>query len=620
MADFSTTDLKRETVPANAAPVAPVQKGPNPFASLIGTVAKEGIDFLESSSGNSVIAGYNRELDKINQRLEQGAITSTQANAQVRSLSSRTLAANPKMTKEISQSHNAFKGITSIGESFEEEERFEEIEQAQAKEASLAGWIPEGATVDEVRRSTSAYLEDKRLDEELNQLLKDREFEMSQEKHGMTVSTFRRENQERVRKERTQQILDQKVMTNFSRFQTTFNAALRGVNKSDPQSVQALSLAIDNELSALRAEANRFAGIVPNAEITQKLKPFEDLATSYKSALLDETAAKGLENQIALIERGAIFNLYNKDPLMAQLNATTEIFKAVPGLADIVINSPTVNNMFKSIFYDDQPPANPLAGTPSERTESFKNLRTLLNSANEEDKDQAVNGINRMLDGFSAYDQFKQSPEDYAQVASFVASPEFGKLVNEGKITPEAAFNAGSVIQREYETEVVKATQRNIQATFRTIGGKDFDMNDLLEVSFAGNNVVARRTDQLLNVRDRGTVDMRVSQLQPALNAISQMVRINAHLNGSIDYKAEWESSKHVFFPQLFTAPQRENTDQGISTQEDAEIDAQIASGEATQVTIEDIEGLSDEQLQNLINSMTGSQRTRLLQAAGFEG
>lgn len=622
MADFSTNDLKRESVPANAAPVAPVQEGPNPFAGLIGTVAKEGVDFLKAAGTSSTIADYNKRVDFINQQLEQGVISESKATSQIRSVTSRALAANPQLTKEISQAHNAFKGSTAVGEALDAEEQKKEIELARTKEATLNGWVVDGMSAEQTKRATSAYFADKRVDDELNEMREQKEFELSQARGQETLNKARSEANQLANQNRMQHLLRGKVDNNFIRFSTTAEALLKNVNRSDPQSVRSVQMFIDGELSRLTNEANRFTTVLDNEFINQQLKPFQDLATLYKTALTDDEALKALENSIGMIEKSAKFGMYNQSPDLAKLNATSDIFKTMPAeVTQLLLNSPTVGKFYADVMTEalGAAPADPISGSDEERGNKMKTLTETLNLSNEEDRETAVKGINKMLGGLNAFALVQDDPRQFRELSKFLASPEFAHMVNNGELEAAAGLSASQVMKVNFEQHSLNAATHNIKDTFTRNSGRKDKMQDVFELEFTGTGLTARRKDVFMNVPDRGNLDAIVRQIQPALQMISQNIKMQSHLNGHTDYKKTWEEEKGAYFPAFFgTTLQEAISDAGVPDDENAEINRQIESGEATEVTVEDVKNMSEEKLRNLLIQMTGSQRTALLRDAGF--
>lgn len=627
MADFNTADFRRETVPATAQPVAGT--GPNPFIGVLGGLAKEGLDFLAESNQNKALVDYNRSVDNINQQLEQGAISQSQATSKIRSITSRALAANPQYTKEISQAHNAFSGSTAVGEALDREEQMVQIETARVKEATLAGWALDGMSEEEQRRATAAYFADKRVDDELDEMRQQMQFETSQTQAGLSIDKARQDALKIQREEQSTILLGQKVQNHFVRFNTSVGAMLKNVNRSDPEQVRNLALFIDGELATIRNESNNYT-FLPSEVINRKLKPFEDLATAYKTALTDDESFKALGNQIGLIEKGALLEMYIKNPELAQLNASSEITKSFPPeTVTLLINSPGVGKFFTDIMSKAlgmSAVADPLSGEDAEREGKMKVLKETLNLSNESDRETAVSGINRMLRTLNGFALVQENPKQFRELAQFLSSPEFAKMVSNGELEEDAGLQAATVMQINFQQATKNAAVQQVKDTFTRVSGKKFDMPDVFDLQFAGTGLVATRKDVLMNVPDRGNLDRIVREIKPALQAMTQSIKITSHLNGHTDYKRTWEEQKGTFFPAFFGTSVTEETgarqealdNQAIPSDEMAEITAQIESGEAAEVTPEDIDNMSEADLKKLLKGMTGSQRTALLRDRGF--
>lgn len=616
MADFSTNDLRRESVPANATPTAPVTEGPNPFMGLISTVAKEGLDFLKASDTSSALSDYNKRIDSINQKLEQGVYSQSKATAEIRSTTSRALAANPQLTKEISQAHNAFTGATAVGEALDAEEQKKEIQQARAKEATLAGWVVEGANAEETRKATNAYFADKRVDEQIAEMRETAEFELSQARGKSSLAKSKMEAAQLQRTEQANQLLRSKVQNNFVRFNTSVGSVIKNINRSDPQQVRAAAQLIDQEMANIRSEANNFVGFTSNDIINQQLKPFEDLAASYKTALTDEDALTTLENQIGLIEKSAAFGMYTRNPDLAKLNATSDIMKNMPvEVTQLLLDSPSVGQFYKDVMTEALGSSpDPLSGGDQERQEKMKVLTETLTVANEEDRELAVTGINKMLTKLDAFALAQDNPVQFRELSKFLASPEFAKMVNKGELEEAAGLNALQVMNVNWENSSTDAARKSIESVFNQVSGRQMNMSDIFDLNFAGTQLTVTQKKRLSNPLDRGAIDSLARGVRPALQVITQNIKMTAHLRGTTDYKQVWEDQKHNYFPDTYAAPE------GVTAEESAEIDAAIESGDAVEVTPEQLENMEEEQLLELFRKLPGSQRSAILKDAGFEG
>jgi hypothetical protein len=155
--------------------------------------------------------------------------------------------------------------------------------------------------------------------------------------------------------------------------------------------------------------------------------------------------------------------------------------------------------------------------------------------------------------------------------AKFLASPEYGQWIKNNPVDPQVQANAGKVFKLTYEQAIVKGVEQQMAAAFsqqqalpaagvmkRSMGGESVQVEAIkpenLVVNFTGGGITFDMknvpNDPVSQRNARATIDA----LSKAQNAVNEVIRLGAHIEGSTDYAKQWENNKHVYFPTLFSA------------------------------------------------------------------
>lgn len=187
-----------------------------------------------------------------------------------------------------------------------------------------------------------------------------------------------------------------------------------------------------------------------------------------------------------------------------------------------------------------------------------------LNSKNYKDQPKAekeavtmVNNVLKQTGDMMNDPNGKRDPKQFQELAKFFSSPEYGQFAASGKLNPEAAKAAKYSWQVGYAPAISKGVQVKLDEYLYGQAGKTgapTKVSDAISVQMSGTNItfVPKAGKSLDPVEAQSQADA-VRGLKKSEEAINQLVKIGAHLEGTQDYKAYWEANKHVFMPQLFS-------------------------------------------------------------------
>jgi hypothetical protein len=156
------------------------------------------------------------------------------------------------------------------------------------------------------------------------------------------------------------------------------------------------------------------------------------------------------------------------------------------------------------------------------------------------------------LKSIDVYQTAVERPEEYNKVVDFIASPEYASVVNAGLVDDTAAQNAKMVLQRDYAEVLMPLVRDKMKKTFAThvgilAGFRDTELNveDTIDIEVtAGGVVFSPKAGVPMEGPQRVQHFRMVKELNKSVGKqMNKLIRMNAHLDGSTDYKAYGEAS-----------------------------------------------------------------------------
>lgn len=154
--------------------------------------------------------------------------------------------------------------------------------------------------------------------------------------------------------------------------------------------------------------------------------------------------------------------------------------------------------------------------------------------------------------------------EQLASTANFIASPQYVKLMEYGKISKEASEGAAKIFSMMYEKDVSEAVEKKLLEPFRTTRkGEKQPYGMLVDFKFSNGGVVAEETNLW---KDKGIqLDMQENEKRRMFNreigttmtAMNRLIKAGAHLEGHTNYEKYWEENKHNILPSQYPDPNK---------------------------------------------------------------
>ncbi len=174
-----------------------------------------------------------------------------------------------------------------------------------------------------------------------------------------------------------------------------------------------------------------------------------------------------------------------------------------------------------------------------------KQVTEAVASKDEAAKESAIKATNNLLNdiGASINSPFATKPDALKDVANFIASPAFGQLVAEGKVSPEGRTAAARVLQISFQQPTIQAVNEKLNAPIMTLakrgsasGPSGLTAKDVVAVEWSGSGIrFVPKTDNPNIPQFEQMAYAR--ELQSAERAINSLIRQGAHLTGSTNYK-----------------------------------------------------------------------------------
>jgi len=161
------------------------------------------------------------------------------------------------------------------------------------------------------------------------------------------------------------------------------------------------------------------------------------------------------------------------------------------------------------------------------------------------------------------------NPQALTQISNFIASPEYLSLSKTGKISGEASQAAKAVMQKGLFEPAAKSAQDVLSralsvSTHRSATpGKGikyttfepWKTGEMVDITFDGYSVSFKPGQGItaLEGEERTILQERLRSLNSLSTTMTQMVKIQAHLEQSSDYRDTFERHKHILFPYVFS-------------------------------------------------------------------
>lgn len=427
--------------------------------------AKEKAKLMENKS----LAGYQNELLKLADAVDQRKLTPEGARTKARALHGSFVSNNPALTERAATLHSKTLSTGGLGGIVQDGDKVHQAEQKLIGEAVDNGFVFEWQSDQERQVGLIEYRKYKAN----KQALSDESQRIGLQSSRIGLSKAEIELADKNDKRNATKALD--AVADGVRVQVRNSIAdVRNRLSVDGNQASALQQITDIE-NQWMFEVNKLARASGNENIkliTEPLKQMFDLARKEFDGTLKADVVKKRSDYL----QNAITTDLLEDPEVQKLYA---IGKILPN-ADLTsfIGEETLANQIlkKNSFQIDKTPYNLWDANRTFRTGEDENLERQLytkiqkdairqnSNVPAEDKqahtEQLNNNLHNMLKSIDIYKDAVDNPKKFNEIVDFIASPEFTKWTKANPLDEETANKAADVLASRYEKEALPAIEQ----------------------------------------------------------------------------------------------------------------------------------------------------------------
>lgn len=573
MADYSgnATQLSAPQG-AGTQPLAPVQQqfvdtSIMPVVADVSTFLVKGLQekrkIEAQQAEDSVVGDYLAKQRSIDNAVERGDLRRDVATTRSRALFTEMMANNPQYVKALNQANTAMRGGGTLGAVEDDVKRMEDIQKtritnAQSRGVTIYSWM----SPETLERSLSSAESSKRAETELEQTVKKNAELRAQGAEQRTIAD-RNTKQDSIR------ILSGMAGDQVGRLSSLISDISGKVGSS--MTFEEAQLVITKEFAQVEGALTAAAGV--NPELAGSYRSlFTDLKLLADKAVNPTTKAQVLKDEYNVIVYRSMLMGITSDPKMKAVVAANQM---LGGNAVTALNASAPITEFIAKMSTIDPTSGEyvpeVVGNPTVE----KDVLTFLNKGieklnsngyadNPKAKGEATNSVNNLLKQVG--DKFRTgqlTPDKMQDLSKFFASPQYGKFVASGAITPQAAETAKMAWQQTYVPAVIEQVGgrlNTISQQFQSSGGGISPVNivDLMDIKFSGAGITfVPKNVPVMEQYRQGWQQKAVADLNSVKAGINQLIHIGAHLEGSTDYAQYWENNKHLYLPSIYPDPNK---------------------------------------------------------------
>lgn len=575
---------------AGSAPVSPVREDTsagmetlvnavNIFGKGLGIKQKEDAEAMN----NSIVSGYAKKLENINEGLRTGQISASEASSRSRAVTGEYTAGYAHLYKEFKGIRETMIAGSDLGKAEDRVTDERTLRNTLKNDAQKAGFefIP---FMTEAQENTqiAAFQAETRMSQEMAEMYKRNEEKRAQGRFDADVAA-------REGKEMGLRLINDVATKNFDATYDVLESLRTNVAGGKVPFEQAQAQWAQ-KIGRIEAQIQAAAGV--NTELAGPYRSlFSQLGTLGKDMLDPSKANDALKSQIDMLTNQAKLTLLQK-PKIATIVAASQLLGANSQLA--LRASPIVTEAISSILVDgpDAPSVKQqVIGNPEIEKDTLKLVTEgikKLNSGSYQDNDKArgeiKNSVDNLLQQFGdMVTKRGTDPKMLQSAVDFFSTPEFGVYAKSAAFDVEALDAAKKTFQIGYQQSVVDVVDRTIKqvvtvqdrfgsesaidaanrtrAAGKAMGGptpfkeeqRGFDTTKIQPV-FNGTGISFKLSNPSSTPTEVAMERRVANDLKQASAAITKLIHIGAHMEGTTDYNKFWEANKHIMLPSFFSA------------------------------------------------------------------
>ena len=563
---------------AGASVVGPVQGTilDNGVGKLIGGIAdifEKGLQIDAKNKAKqqetTVVTGYAKKLGAISDAVASGQMRPSEASARQRSLHSEYVAGYSQYVDEIEKVRKSFMGGSTLGDVEDKAKSERDLRNQRIQDAQKAGFpITVGMSDKTIDAFVDAHQVAVRTDAEFQRQVK-------QQEQDRAEGRWNNEVRDRENKERSVALLNNVSEINLNA-SSEYARDLAARTKAGKVTQEGAQLEWNGYMTRLNSQLQAAAGI--DTALAAPYRSLFDNMNKLGLQLLDPANdAKQIEDQIKVVIGQQKMKALLQ-PNVAEGVAFSQLYGNLPEIT-LKFAGPALAaaNKMATTPVGASTPLDPVIGVPQREQAAFETAKAGINSLRQgKNKDPEFNQgiINTINNSLSQVGDALGRPGVDAKylknVASFIASPEYGDYVSKNKVDPASNSAAIRTFQLTYEPQVLSGINKKLDEAFTVNSGlvpnraasgatlapteKTFDVKNL-KVNFTGSGVFFELTKAPTDPVERRNAQQTMQVLKEAQMGVNQLIHMGAHMEGSTNYAQYWEARKHILLPRFFADP-----------------------------------------------------------------
>lgn len=514
-------------------------------------------------ANNETLSSFSQDQLKIAEAVEMGDMSSAQARSRMRNNLTTYIANNPQLTQDLGKVHTSVVKSTGLGQAVYEGTVSEKQAQSLQDKAVEAGWVLPSATDDQKMAAASAYAQFQRGIEQMRaeqQQVSLGTAKINQRTAGISQQSAILGLQEKQAQAQSRAALGQVAGAYQVKLGNSFEQIRQAKEQGQITALQA-DMAIDQaflEVQQVSAQLGADAGSDYINGMTRGLTAMRDNYKRYVSGDIQLNELKNRNDTAVAIQTDQILG----DPQRARLAAVNNIYNnAGPVLFEQM--STQVASLLDNNTNQASKPSDILPDTPEGQADTKTYLNFVTDGMKKSQsagvdnpelyRQQLDTNISKIFKGLEVYGPNSSNSTSYNNVVDFLADPAFGKYVAKNGVPDEAsAYKAGQVLEYEYVNKALPLIKSEWENT-KTGGTPEITyygrteqvtMKDqqatpqLIQPKFVGSGVTFVAQGGVGNSITQRKVRELNEKVAPVLN---RLVRMTAHLEGSVDYRGIYE-------------------------------------------------------------------------------
>lgn len=582
MADFTTQDVGADIAQAVGTPLPGVESSSGASATAIASFAANTAGLAadlftavgkktQETAQSKVVAAHVINIGSIANAVDQGKMSSNEAQTRLRALTSSVIASNPSLTDDIQKATKNAVNQTGFGHIIDAGTEQEQRVKKDLNAAADAMFITSGMTEAETQEGLTAYK---------NNIIHLRQ--MSTATKEIALASARGSFEKELASQKAQTVLKAFGTTNFVPYRNRMATILKGFEQSGDAGVAEAQIRQEwTKVKQFASENARAGGPV----IDEILGGYEQLKDDMLGMISGKFAAEAMGNKVKSIENSYKLQALN-DPQIGRLVGVIQTMGGAqmldPTWLTLAAQKANVAGFISGATKGE--PVTDVVPSPTARVDNkggnvsdayfgfTNNIITNVNNGPEskvaqtkeqynETKSIANNMVTSMFRSV-VETPFKEDPKGFTEVMAQLAQASTGIYMSgeEGvRIDATLAQQTSDVLKNFYQQKIIPLIRDEFKTSSVTVPKfgqgsalpkrTEVPTQEAVEIIFDGIGI--KFTPVNPDSREAADKSRRLNQtVSPHLN---QWLRVNSHLAGSMDYKKAWEEEgglKEALFPE----------------------------------------------------------------------